>query len=223
MEANIHTLLGFLSHRVNRSARKFMEGLSITVHDICLLLSSCKPLENWRTLAYYNITEESNLDVSLYENLNNFRTIFVTCLSEESRKFTVFVSNTDSIEDVKVRIQDREGIPIKEQLLLYAGRELKDECKLSEFNIQKDSTIHLVRRISAKSGTEQEHTDDDTKQTNECESTFFRLSLRPHYGTESMSISIEVRSTDTIKKIKAQAVKVIPVDLLLPPDQVIAD
>ena len=98
-------------------------------------------------LSDYSIQNESMI------KLSKGMIIFIKALT--GKCITLEVEHSDTIENIKSKIQDKEGIPPEYQLLVFAGKEMDDEYTLSDYNVGTDSTIHFLLKfnISVKTVT----------------------------------------------------------------------
>ncbi|CAD8128537.1 unnamed protein product [Paramecium sonneborni] len=121
---------------------KIQDTEGIPYNQQRILFGQCELKDN-QTLSQYGITNNSFLNLLL--RLKGGGQLFVKTMS--GRTITITAEYEITIKDFKYLVYEKTGIPPQQQRLIFAGKVLEDQLRLNDYNIQKESTVHMAERL----------------------------------------------------------------------------
>lgn len=117
-----------------------------------ILFFSGQRLQNTKPIFEYKINDKSNINLDI---INDGILVVITTLTGKSIELNI--SQSQKVLDLKMLVQDEEGIPPDQQRIIFAGKQLEDKRTLKSYNIQNESNLHLVLTLKGGGGKFEEY------------------------------------------------------------------
>ncbi|XP_030018494.1 polyubiquitin-C-like [Sphaeramia orbicularis] len=195
-------------HKVHMSSLDPVKTLKLILQEIIQcptnqqkLMFNGRRLEENRPLSAYEIQQASVVHMMIHKH-NNV-TVIVKTITGKS--FYIDLDICDTVENLKVKIQDKEGVPVDQMQLIFAEEQLKDERTVSDCGIKHLTIVHLMLRLCGGNdgGKEEEEEEKEDKDEEHVEKVKmdFTVSVKTATGQRH---KVDVRSSDTVQALRIQ-------------------
>jgi ubiquitin len=132
-----------LTDSIDEVIDKFKQNQDLNSHEECQLIFNGRSYWGDRSLADCQIDEDDVLHLQVFER--DWMQIRIKTMTGKS--FIAIVTPSDSVEKLKLKIEQLDETPPTQQRLIFEGRQLEDRKTLGSYQMENESTVHLVLRM----------------------------------------------------------------------------